>query len=307
MAADIVVIGSFVVGITVRLPRMPYLGETLVADLLDTGPGGKGSNLAVAATRQGAQVALVAKVGHDNFAEMAFQLYQAEGIDAQYIMQTDDEPTAVGLVYLQKSGENTIGFYRGANWCLTAEDVATVASEMEAAKIMTIQLEIPNEAVQSAVELGRQHELTIILNPAPARSLPSDILTSVDILTPNEGEARLLIGLAPDDDSLPLAEVGQRLLDLGPQTVIITLGSQGCLLLQPDQAPHPIPAHPVQVIDTVGAGDTFNAGLAVALAEGQALLDAIRWANTAAALSTTQVGVIPGLPDRTAVMQALNL
>lgn len=294
---EIVVVGSFVVGVTVRLPRMPFPGETLVGDLFDLGVGGKGTNLAVTAARQGKRVAIVARVGDDDFAAMAGDLYRAEGIDSRGVLRTPGEKTAVGLVYLQPNGENTIGLYRGANWRLTPADIEAHITAQTSAHVLATQLEIPDDTVAAAVRLGRQQGLRVILNPAPARPLPQEILREVDILTPNEGEARVLAGL-PVNDTTPITEVARALLALGPRTVIVTLGARGCLLATPGATPLLLPAHPAQPVDTVGAGDAFNGGLAVALAEGRSLPEAARWANITAALSTRAVGAVGGLPAR---------
>lgn len=295
---DIIFVASFVVGLTVRLPRMPYPGESLVADLFDMGPGGKGTNMAVAAARQGASIRVIAKVGDDSFAQLAFDLYQAEGIDTSHLIRTPGESTAAGLVYLQPNGENCIGFYRGANWTLTPQDIDRIEPEMQGAKVLVTQLEIPDEAVLHAVELGKRHNLRIILNPAPARPIDPAIFRFIDIITPNEGEARTLAGIAPDDASTDIGEVGQRLLDLGLLTVIITRGAQGCMIFERDSHPVEIPAYSVTPVDTVGAGDAFNGGLTVALSEGKSIREAARWANATAALSTTAVGSIRALPNR---------
>ena len=304
--AEIAVVGSFVVGLTVRLPRMPAPGETLVGDLFDLGPGGKGTNLAIAAARQGKRVLIVARIGTDVFGEMALDLYRREGIDHTHVVRTSAEPTAVGLVYLQPNGENTIGLYRGANWLLSSADVEAATLALAGARLLATQLEIPDDAVRAAVETGRRLGLIVQLNPAPARPLPADILASVDVLTPNVGEARLLLGLQPDDETVGLDEIGQRLLDRGPQCVIITMGSHGCLLFQRGEAPVTLPALPVNAVDTVGAGDAFNGGLAVALTEGKPLVEAARWATVTAALSTTGLGAIPPLPARAAVEERLR-
>ncbi len=298
MGATIAVVGSFVVGLTVRLPRMPYLGESLVGDLFDMGPGGKGTNLAIAAKRLGAEVRLLTRVGDDAFAEIAFALYAAEGIDTRYVMRSPGAQTAAALVYLQHSGEHTIGVYCGANWLLTPADIAAAEEDIARARVLATQLEIIDATVAAAALLGRHHGLTVLLNPAPARPLPADILRAIDILTPNESEARLLVGLRPDDDSVGTAEIGRKLLDAGPRAVVVTLGAQGCLVIQPDTEPLALPAYPAQTVDTVGAGDAFNGALAVALAEGRALADAAHWANVAAALSTQAFGSISGLPRR---------
>ncbi len=306
MAAEILVVGGFVVGITVRLPRMPHPGETLVADLFDLGSGGKGTNLAVTAARQGASVAMVAKVGDDAFAGIAFELYVREGIDHRGVTRTADEPTAVGLVYLQPSGENTIGVYRGANWRLTPADVETAMLSSTGAKLLATELEIPDAAVRAAVGTGRRLGLTVLLNPAPARPVPDDLLGAVDVLTPNAGEARILVGLPPDDDSIGMVDVGRRLLERGAAAVVITMGARGCLVLRPGAEPSAIPPYPVEAVDTVGAGDAFNGGLAVALMEGYPLETAARWATVTAALSTTRVGASAGVPRRSDVEERIR-
>jgi ribokinase len=209
----------------------------------------------------------------------------------------------VALVILEPSGENRITVYRGANWLLNKAEVEAIASKIGGAKVLATQLEISDEAAEAAVSLGRRHNLHVILNPAPARPLPREILANVDVLTPNEGEARLLCALSPDDASVGHADIGRRLLALGPRNVIITLGGEGCLLVQPHAEPVHLPAYRVPVMDTVGAGDAFSGGLAVALAEGKPLLDAARWANVTAALAVMHVGAIPGLPSRAAVAE----
>jgi ribokinase len=295
---DVIVVGSFVMALTERVPRMPHVGESLVADLLDVGPGGKGTNLAVAVARQGKRVGLIAKLGADMFADVALRLYAEEGIATDFVSRDSREPTGVALVYLEPSGDNRIAVYRGANWLLSPEDVEAIAPHAADACVLTAQLEIPDATVAAAVALGRRLGAQVILNPAPARPLPAEILAGVDVLTPNEGEARLLLGLAPGDESVRPAEAARRLLASGPRAVIVTLGAQGCLIVQPDAQPVHLPAHPVTAVDTVGAGDAFSGGLAVALAEGKPLLEAARWANVTAALSVMHLGAIPGLPRR---------
>lgn len=295
---DVIVIGSFVMALTTRLPRMPHAGESLVADLLDVGPGGKGSNLAVAVARQGKQVGLVAKVGDDLFSGVAFDLWHKEGIDTTHVVQTQDEQTGVALVYLEPSGQNRIGVYPGANLALTADEVWAIEPRLEQAKVLALQLEIGDSAVLAGVEMARRHNLTVLVNPAPARTLSNEILRQTDILTPNESESRVLLGLDPNDTSIDHAEVGRALLDKGPKIVIITLGEHGSLVVQRDAEPVHVPAYPVQAVDTVGAGDAFSGGLCVALAEGKPLLEAVRWASVTAALSVTHIGAIPGLPTR---------
>jgi ribokinase len=304
--SDLIVVASFGVALTVRVPRMPFFGETLVGDLFDIGPGGKGTNLAIAATRQGIKVTAMAKIGNDYFGTIAYDVYKQEGLDTEFLLQDPANPTMVGLVYLQSNGENTISLYRGACLALSSADVDRLTPLIRTAKIVATQLEISDEAVEEAVKLGRQHGLRVLLNPAPARVLSNTILSCVDILTPNRGEAYVLVGLSPNDNTVGLIDVGEELLRRGPKAVIITLGADGCILFQRNCSPVEIPAYTVNVIDTVGAGDAFNGGLAVALLDGRPLADAARWANITAALSTTRLGAINGLPSKMDVDRCLD-
>jgi len=302
VAVDLITVGSFVVGATVRLPRVPYPGETLVGDMFDLGPGGKGSNLAVTAARQGTRTGIVARIGDDTFTRLALDLYEREGIDHTYVKITPAEQTAIGLVYLQESGENTIGLYRGANWLLSAEDVQEAFAGLGPARLVATQLEIPDEAVGAAVSLGRRNGMTVILNPAPARPVPQEILREVDILTPNEGEARLLAGEDPTASDPPVEEIGRTLLATGAGCVVITRGREGAVLFRKTDSPRHIPTFQVEPRDSVGAGDAFNGGLAAALCEGLSLDDALVRAAATGALSTTGIGATGGLPDRERVL-----
>ena len=302
--SDIISVGSFVVGLTVRLPRMPHPGESLVADLFDMGPGGKGTNLSVAAARQGAKVSMIVRVGNDQFAQLAFDLYEQENIYSSHVLQTEYEPTAVGLVYLQESGENTIGFYRGANWLLSSQDVLNAEEEFKNARVLATQFEIPDETILQALELARKHNLITLLNPAPARDVPKEIL-NVDVLTPNEGEAKALLGLA-HDEAVTAETLLKELLELGSKTVVITLGNKGCIYASRGEAPKRVKAYEVDVLDTVGAGDAFNGALAAGLAEGSSLEEAIKRANATAALSTAKIGSIEGLPTKKEVLKLLQ-
>lgn len=296
-AGSIVVVGGFVVGMTVRLPRVPMLGETVVGDLFDLGPGGKGTNLAVAAVRQGQPVAMVGMVGSDAFGDTALDLYQREGIDARHVGRCPEARTAVGLVYLQRSGENTIGVFQGANARLTSADVEAALPAIRNASVVATELETTDEAVVAAVTLGSRAGASVLLNPAPARAIPDGLLELVDVLTPNASEARILAGLRPDDDSEHLVDIGRALLKRGAKAVAITLGRDGCLLIRPGRPAELVPRYPVESVDTVGAGDAFNGGLAVALARGVAVGEAVRRASITAALSTRRIGAVDGLPD----------
>ena len=298
----ITVVGSYVVGITVRVPRPPVIGEGLIGDLFDMGPGGKGTNQAIAAARLGAQVHLVACLGDDVFAEMALQVYDREGIATGHIQRIPGVNTGVGCVTLLPSGENWIVGHLGANLHMRPDHVDAAEELIARSDIVMTQLEVPLEAVSRALELGRKHGALTLWNPAPAQPIRPrmayirEMLANVDLLTPNETEVRIALGLAPDDPT-PTRELAQRLLDLGVERVVVTVGQRGALIVTRG-AIEAVPPPTVAPLDPTGAGDAFNAALAVSLGEGQDLRAAVEWANCAGAYCVTRLGVIDGLPTR---------
>lgn len=300
MRAHLAVIGSFVVGITVRLPRMPLRGESLVADLLDIGPGGKGCNLAVAAARLGARVDVIMKIGTDHFARFAEDLFRQEHLDTQRVLRSTTEPTGAGLIYLDnRSGENTIGVYPGANTELTAAEVDAALHGLETASLVTAQLEVRDEVVERALRWGRTHGITTLLNPAPARVLSEELLRLVDVITPNANELFQLLGEdVPPLDTTVLENAMRRLHARGPRAVVVTLGAEGAMILDEQGKTAHVAPRSVVAVDTVGAGDAFNAGLAVTLAGGNTLLESVEYGSACGALATRAVGVIGSLPRR---------
>ena len=305
----IAVIGSFVIGVTVTLPRFPYPGETLEADAFDLGAGGKGNNLALAARRLGASVVLVERLGSDMFADMAYSLYRDEGIDATYVVRTENEQTGIGLVYLNAEGENQIGLYKGANRFLSPSDIRAAEPALKDAALMTIQLEVPDPAIEAALDVAERHGLRVILNPAPARPLSHGILSRATVLTPNVCELFQLTGRAvparPDRETVAAA-AGSLLVEYGIEAVVVTMGKDGALLVRRDLPVFHQPPFPVKAVDTVGAGDSFNAGLAVALAQGLSYEGSVRRAAASGALATTRLGVAGALPYRNEVEALLE-
>ena len=294
MTPRIVVVGSFVVGLTVRVPRPPVLGEGLIGDLFDLGPGGKGTNQAIAAARLGAHVDLVACVGDDIFAEIAFGLYQREHISPEHIHRIPDVNTGVGMVTLLPSGENWIVGHLGANMHMRPEHVDAAESLIAQSDVVMTQYEVPQETVARAMKLGHKHKKLTIWNPAPAKPFDRDMLKHVDLLTPNESETRLLLGVPPDDPT-PTAQLARGLLDLGVKRVVVTLGKHGSMIVT-SHGSEMIPPLKIKALDATGAGDSFNAALAVHLARGMDLRDAAREANCAGAYTCMHLGVIDGLP-----------
>ena len=293
---DIVVIGSFVAGLTVRVPRKPVVGEGLIGDLFDMGPGGKGANQAIAAARLGAHVDLVACVGDDLFAEMAGPLFESEGISTSHLHRIPDINTGVGLVTLLPSGDNWIVGHLGANMQMAPHHVEAAESLIARSDIVMAQFEVPLESMARGLELGKKHGAMTILNPAPGQTVDPGLLSNVDVLTPNASETRILLGLPPDDPT-PTIDLAGRLLELGVDRIVVTRGEEGAIIVTAREIEE-IAAVPVRALDVTGAGDSFNAALAVALGQGHPLREAVRRATYAGAYTTTRLGVIDGLPTR---------
>ena len=294
--SNIFVVGSFVVGLTVRIPRMPVLGEGLIGDFFDMGVGGKGTNQAVAARRLGAQVGLLACVGEDIFSQMAFDLCRQEGISTEHIHRVLKVNTGVGFVSVLPSGENWIVGHLGANMCMRPEHVDAAETAIARNDILMTQFEVPTGTLARALELGKRHGARTILNPAPGRQVPKEVFQHVDVLTPNESETRILLGLPPDDLT-PTSELALKLLDFGVQQIVVTRGKHGSLIVT-EKSCQEIPPVMVKPVDATGAGDSFNAALAVSLGEGMNLEDAVWNSNFAGAYTTQFLGVISGLPTR---------
>jgi ribokinase len=301
-APRITVVGSYATGLTMKAARIPGAGETLLGSGYRVDFGGKGSNQAVGCARLGARVSFVAKIGNDNFGEMALGLYREEGIDAAYVQKTDAAPTGVGFIVVEEgSGQNCIVLDPGANELLVAADIAKAAAALDSSSVVMTQLEIPVEAAASALECGRKTGAITILNPAPVRPLPATVLGLVDVLTPNEKEARVLAGRDPHADAEPEA-IAQDLIRLGVKQVVMTLGEKGALLFTASQRKH-FPAIQVKAADTTGAGDAFNAGLAVSLAYGDTIERAVEFAIVTGAMAVMKEGVIPSLPRPSEVLK----
>jgi len=298
MPVDIAVIGSFVIESAICLERMPVVGETLLGEKYYMAPGGKGTNQAISSARQGKSVGLVVKVGKDIFADIALNLYKKENINLEGVLQTEDEKTAIGLVYLLPSGENCIGYYPGANNLLNGNEVEKAFEKFMPAKVVTAQMEVPDDAILTGFRIGKQNNSTTLLNTAPARGINPKIYEYTDIMTPNETEAKLLVGLKPDDNTVRLADIGRQLIELGVKSVVITLGSKGSMLFEKDKEPISIDAYKVDTVDTLGAGDCFSGSLCVALSEGKSMVESVKWACVAAAPQTTGYGGVAPIPYR---------
>lgn len=296
----ITVVGSYVVGMTIRAPRFAVVGESLIGTDFDMGPGGKGSNQAIGAARLGAQVNLLEKIGKDIFAQEALKFYASEGMDTQYIIQDPESYTGVAFITLNQAGENLIVVDVGANDLLSSEDVDAFQPVIADSDVVMSILEIRAEPAARAMALGREAGAITILNPAPARPLPESIYKNVDVLTPNETELKILLGIAPDEPG-DVIELARAIQKRGVGSVVVTRGEAGALVVHPDGSVTEIPGIKVDVVDTTGAGDAFNAALGTALGEGRTLVEAAHFAVVAGGLCCTKLGVIPALPYRQAV------
>ena len=292
----IFVVGSYVQGLTLFIPRMPLAGENLVGGGFDLGPGGKGTNQAIAAARLGAQVQLLACLGDDAFGDWALETYAREGIDTRHIQRIADLNSGVAFVNVLPDGENFITIDLGANMRMSPQQVRDCAAPIADSDILMTQFEVPPDTVQAALLQGKEAGALTILNPAPARADDTAMLRHVDVLTPNVFEARMLLGLPPDD-ATPTLALAERLLALGAGAVVLTQGARGALVVDAGGSLH-VPAPKIDAVDVTGAGDSFNAALAVALGAGKSLADAAQQAVLAGAYAVMHVGVIAGLPTR---------
>jgi len=300
MPARIVVIGSVNTDLVVRGPRIPSPGETVTGGTFLRADGGKGANQAVAATRAGADVTFVARVGADELGELAVAGLADEGIDVRHVGKDPDLSTGVALIMVDDAGENAISVAPGANARLSVEDVEAARAVIESADVLLTQLETPLPAVERAAAIASAAGVIVILNPAPAKPLPDSLMALVDVLTPNEGEAAYLSG-----EALPAA-AASKLRTVGATTVVVTLGAEGALIVAED-VECSVPGFPVVAVDTTAAGDAFSGSLAVSLAEGLELVLAVRRACAAGALATTAHGARPSLPMRDKVDGLLRL
>lgn len=290
----IAVVGSYGAGLTMRMPRLPGAGETLLGGQFDSGPGGKGSNQAIGSARLGADVSFLTAIGDDDFGKAARDLWREEGVDASQVVVTEDHATMVGFIMVEPSGENRIVIASGALDTLDEAAVERFRPQIEAADVVVVSMEIPLSAVVAALRIGRESGTTTLLNPAPAQPLPEDVWELIDIITPNQTEAPILLGRDGGDES----ELGRLIQQRTRGAVVITRGSQGALLFDADGEQTVPPVVVEDVVDTTGAGDTFTAALAVAISEGATLAEATSFAARAGAHAVTIAGVIPALPTR---------
>jgi len=297
----VVVVGSLNMDFVVAVDRLPAPGETVLGRDFQMIPGGKGANQAYAAARLGAQslaVRMVGRVGYDVFADHLKASLSAAGVDVSAVHSSRGHPTGVALIWVEQSGQNSIVVASGANHALAASEVEAMRPVFRGASFALFQLESPLNTVAAALTLARSEGARTILDPAPAQSLSADLLAGVDILTPNETEALILLGRPPGRvASSEAPALARALRERGTRAVVVKLGEQGCFYFDGETEMFS-PGFAVDARDTTAAGDTFNAALAVALAEGRDMADSLRFANAAAAISVTRLGAQASAPAR---------
>lgn len=303
-ALRITVIGSLNMDVVVEAPRQPKMGETISGDHVHFIPGGKGANQAVAAARLGAHTAMIGSLGRDAFGDSLEKAMKLEGIQVNTIKRVENAPTGIASILLAE-GDNQIIVVAGANAHTSMADVDLHADTVKAADIVLLQLEIPIETVVYTAKLAKEAGKMVILNPAPAQKLPDELFGYIDVMTPNESELYLLTGMEQDqatDQATTLPVAMKALHAKGVKHVVTTLGSTGSAYLINGETFGTIASHKVQVVDTTGAGDSYNAGLAYALASGQSIPEAVEFASVVSALAVTKLGAQQGMPTMKEVL-----
>jgi ribokinase len=293
----VTVLGSFVADLAFRTDRIPVWGETLMGSGFKLGPGGKGSNQAVAAARAGSRVSFISKLGPDPFGDMARALYKSEGIDTQFLFPTQSATGAATIIIDAQKGENAIIIVPGACFEVTAAEVDQARELIASSSVFVAQLELPIAVVEHGLALAHSLGVPTILNPAPAAPLPESIYQHIDYITPNESEAAALTGVSvlTIGDAEKAADV---FLVRGVANAIITMGAQGVFVKNAQVRAHVPAVSAGKVVETTGAGDAFNGGFAVALSEGMDLVEAARFGCATAGISITRPGTAPSMPTR---------
>lgn len=295
MGQGISILGIFVADTAYLAARLPAVGETITGSGFAVGPGGKGSNQAVAAAKAGASVSFISKIGRDTFGDMAQKTYAEAGVTPKLTVM-DDQPTGAAFIYVNdKTGDNAIIVYPGAAGTITVADVEAAKDTIAQSAVFVTQLEQPASAAHRALEIARGAGVVTLFNPAPAEAFPDAIYPLSDYIIPNETEAAALVGFAIEtiDDA---RRAGDVLLARGAGAAVITLGGRGVLFHKAEQSVHVPAVSYGTVVDTTGAGDAFVGGFSAALSRGTAPLDAVRFGCATAGIAVTRRGTAPAMP-----------
>ena len=290
----LVVVGSSNMDLVISLPRIPAIGETVLGGKSNMVFGGKGANQAVAAIRAGCDTLFITKVGNDLFGKNMKNHFKNEGFRTDLILTDANEPTGIAQIFVSEKGENSIAVAPGANMKLLPVDIEPFVDLIKNSKVVLLQLETPIETVAYIADIAYKNKVKLILNPAPAQKLSEDLLKKIWLISPNESEASLLTGIEVTD-AVSAAKAAQRLLEMGVENVIVTMGENGSLLFDSNGSEH-FQAFKEKAVDTTAAGDVFNGTLAVAITNEKSIPEAIRFASAAAAISVTREGAQPSVP-----------
>jgi ribokinase len=301
--SKIVVIGSSNTDLTAKVKDFPKAGETIKGVSFFQAMGGKGANQALAAHRLGGDVKFITSLGKDTNGLNSLEYYKKEGLDASLSLLVDNVPSGVAMIWVNEKGENSIVIISGANEMFSSDYIHEIKKEILKADIIVLQMEIPYDTVKTVCDVAYEHNKQILLNVAPARKLDADIIKKIDILVVNETEAEIISGER-------IREIGERaivdnLLALGAKSVVLTLGSKGCIMKNESEY-HTIPAFNVKSVDSTGAGDTFCGALAVGVTEGKNWKDSLIFASAASAICVTRMGAQPSIPTKNEVYDFLK-
>ncbi len=299
MKPKIVIVGSSNTDMVIKADHLPAPGETILGGTFFMNPGGKGANQAVAAARLGGNVTFICKTGNDIFGRQSIQLFEEEGINTAYLVSDSKHPSGVALIAVDKNAENCIVVASGANATLSPSDLCQAKQAVEQSSMVLMQLEIPLDTVAYVASTAFEKGIKVVLNPAPACDLSDALLRNISIITPNKTEAEMFTGIKVHNME-SAQKAAQKIKDRGVETVIITLGSNGAVVLHEGTFTH-VSACPVAAIDTTAAGDVFNGALVVALSEGKNILDATAFACKASAISVTRLGAQSSAPYKNEV------
>ena len=296
MKKPILVVGSINMDLVMRTPRVPRSGETMYGEQLRAIPGGKGANQATAVARLGMPVIMAGRVGRDHFGETLLAGLAADGVDITRVERDETASSGTTFIFVEPNGENTIVLDTGANGRFSPPSAERLAGVLDHVELVLLQLELPLDSMARVIELARAAGRQVVLDAGPACRQPLPAFYQVTVLTPNEAEAEALTGIAIRDRDSAL-QAARLLLERGPGAVVLKLGAKGALLASHGKTLF-VPPHAVRAVDTTAAGDAFSAALAVSLAEGKKLEDAVQVANAAGALAVTKAGAQPSMPTR---------
>jgi len=300
----ILVFGSINMDLTTYSEKLPLPGETLHGTSYITVPGGKGNNQAVACARLGAETLMIGRVGNDTFGKEVLSLIAKENVDTSQIILDKNAGTGLATINVDKNAENVIIVIPGANHTVDSSDVDRAEKILDDIDVLMLQLEVSLEPTYEVARIAKEKGVKVVFDPAPARSIPANVYQFVDYITPNEVETKQLVCIKPANPE-EAAKATSLLREKGVGCAIIKLGAQGAYY-DCDEGKGFVPAFKVNAIDTVAAGDAFNAGLAVAIAEGKEIAEAVRWGAAAGAIATTRKGALPAMPYRKELLKLLK-